>query len=234
MYRLAKLGFTHSYTYFAWRNSKRELTEYLKELTTTEVSEFFRPHFWPNTPDILTKELQTGGRPAFMSRFVLAATLSANYGIYGPAFELMENRALVPGKEEYLNAEKYEVRHWDIERPDSLREFIARVNQARREHPALERDDTLHFHGTDSDQLLAYSKSTPDLSDIVLAVVNLDPANKRIGWTDLSLQKLGLAPWQIYRVRDQLTGNEYQWQGARNYIELDPGIIPAHIFHVRK
>ena len=234
MYRLAKLGFTHSYTYFAWRNSKSELTEYLKELTGTEVREFFRPHFWPNTPDILTKELQTGGRPAFMSRLVLAATLSANYGIYGPAFELMENRALVPGKEEYLNAEKYEIRHWDIERPGSLREFIARVNQARREHPGLERDDTLHFHGTDSDQLLAYSKSTPDLSDIVLVVVNLDPVNTRTGWTDLSLAELGLAPWQIYRVRDLLTGNEYQWQGARNYIELDPRKIPAHIFHVRK
>jgi len=234
MYRLAKLGFTHSYTYFAWRNSKSELTEYLKELTTTEVREFFRPHFWPNTPDILTKELQTGGRPAFMSRFVLAATLSANYGIYGPAFELMENRALIPGKEEYLNAEKYEMRHWDIERPDSLREFIRRVNQARREHPALERDDTLHFHGTDSDQLLAYSKSTPDRSDIVLVLVNLDPVNTRIGWTDLSLAELGLAPWQIYRVRDLLSGNEYQWQGARNYVELDPRRIPAHIFHIRK
>jgi len=234
MYRLAKLGFTHSYTYFAWRNSKWELTEYLKELTTTQVREFFRPHFWPNTPDILTNELQTGGRPAFMSRLVLAATLSANYGIYGPPFELMENRALVPGKEEYLNAEKYEIRHWDIERPDSLREFIARVNHARREHPALQRDDTLHFHGTDSDQLLAYSKSTPDLSDTVLVVVNLDPVNTRIGWTDLALAELGLAPWQTYYVRDLLTGSEYQWQGARNYIELNPSKIPAHIFHIRR
>ncbi len=234
MYRLAKLGFTHSYTYFAWRNSKWELTEYLKELTATEVREFFRPHFWPNTPDILTNELQTGGRPAFMSRLVLAATLSANYGIYGPAFELMENRALVPGKEEYLNAEKYEVRHWDIERPDSLRGFIARVNQARREHPALQRDDTLRFHGTDSDQLMAYSKSTTDLSDIILVVVNLDVVNTRSGWTDLALAELGLTSWQTYRVRDLLTGNEYQWQGARNYIELDPRRVPAHIFQVRR
>lgn len=234
MYRLAKLGFSHSYTYFAWRNSKTDLIEYLKELTTTGVREFFRPHFWPNTPDILTNELQTGGRPAFMSRLVLAATLSANYGIYGPPFELMENRALVPGKEEYLNAEKYEIRHWDLDRPDSLREFIARVNQARREHPALRRDDTLRFHSTDNDQLLAYSKSTPDLSDIVLMVVNLDPFNTRIGRTDLSLAELGLAPWQAYRVRDLLTGNEYQWQGARNYIELDPRKIPAHVFHIRR
>lgn len=234
MYRLAKLGFTHSYTYFAWRNSKWELTEYLKELTATRVREFFRPHFWPNTPDILTNELQTGGRPEFMSRLVLAATLSANYGIYGPPFEMIENRALVPGKEEYLNAEKYEIRHWDIERPGSLREFIARVNQARREHPALQRDDTLRFHGTDSDQLLAYSKSTPDFSDTVLVVVNLDAVNTRIGWTDLALAELGLAPGQRYRVRDLLTGNEYPWQGARNYIELNPSKIPAHVFHIRR
>lgn len=234
MYRLAKAGFTHSYTYFTWRNTKWELTEYLKDLTTTEVREFFRPHFWPNTPDILTNELQTGGRPAFMSRLVLAATLSANYGIYGPPFELMENRALVPGKEEYLNAEKYEIRHWDIDRADSLREFIARVNHARREHPALQRDDTLHFHGIDSDQLLAYSKSTPDLSDTVLVVVNLDPVNTRIGWTDLALAELGLTPWQTYHVRDLLTDSEYQWQGGRNYIELNPAKIPAHVFHIRR
>ncbi len=234
MYRLAKLGFTHSYTYFAWRNSKSELTEYLKELTTTPVREFFRPHFWPNTPDILTNELQTGGRSAFMSRLVLAATLSANYGIYGPAFELMENRALIPGKEEYLNAEKYEIRQWDIDRPDSLRDFVTRVNQCRREHPALERDDTLRFHPTDSDQLIAYSKSTPDLADTILVVVNLDFFNTRSGWTDLSLANLGLTSWQVYRVRDLLTGNEYQWQGARNYIELNPAKIPAHIFHIRR
>jgi len=232
MYRLAKLGFTHSYTYFAWRNNKWDLTEYLKELTATEVREFFRPHFWPNTPDILTGELQTGGRPPFLARLVLAATLSANYGIYGPAFELMENRALVPGKEEYLDAEKYEIRHWDIDRPDSLRGFIARVNQVRREHPALRRNDTLHFHGTDSDQLLVYSKTTPDLSDRVLVVVNLDFRQTRSGWTDLGLAELGLVPWQKYRVRDLLTGNEYQWQGARNYIELNPARLPAHIFHL--
>lgn len=234
MYRLAKLGFTHSYTYFAWRNSKQELTEYLTELRKTSVREFFRPHFWPNTPDILTQEMQTGGRPTFMARLVLAATLSANYGIYGPAFELIENRALVPGKEEYLNAEKYEIRHWDIERPDSLRPLIARVNQARRQHPALQSDENLQFHSIDNDRLLVYSKSAPDLSDIIVVVVNLDPVWTQSGWTQLSLRELGLDPWQVYRVRDLLTDIEYQWQGARNYLALDPHAVPAHVLHVQR
>jgi len=232
MYRLAKLGFTHSYTYFAWRRSKWDLTQYLKELHTTPVREFFRPHFWPNTPDILTQEMQTGGRPTFMARLVLAATLSANYGIYGPAFELCENRPFVPGKEEYLDAEKYQIRHWDIERPDSLRSFIARVNQARRQHPALQNDANLRFHLIDNEQLIAYSKSTEDSSDSILVVVNIDPFWKQSGWTELSLSELSLQPGQGYRVRDLLTDIEYHWQGARNYVELDPHLLPAHIFHV--
>jgi starch synthase (maltosyl-transferring) len=232
MYRLAKLGFTHSYTYFAWRNSKWELTQYLTELRTTPVREFFRPHFWPNTPDILTQEMQTGGRPTFMARLVLAATLSANYGIYGPAFELCENRPLAPGKEEYLNAEKYEIRHWDIDRPDSLRPFIARVNQARRQHPALQSDANLQFHSIDNEQLIAYSKSTEDGSDSILVVVNLDPLWRQSGWTALSLPELGLQPEQGYRVRDVLTDMEYHWRGARNYVELDPHSLPAHVFQV--
>ena len=232
MYRLAKLGFTHSYTYFAWRNSKREFIEYLTELTATGVREFFRPHFWPNTPDILTAAMQAGGRPAFMARLVLAATLSANYGIYGPAFELCENRPLVPGKEEYLNAEKYQIRQWDFDSPKSLWLLIARVNQARREHPALQSDESLNFHPIDNDYLIAYSKSTEDHSDIVLVVVNLDPSWKQGGWTWLSLPDLGLEPSATYQVRDLLTDAEYQWQGARNYVELDPHTIPAHIFQV--
>ena len=234
MYRLAKLGFTHSYTYFAWRNSKQGLTEYLTELRGAPAREFFRPHFWPNTPDILTQEMQTGGRPTFMARLLLAATLSANYGVYGPAFELIENRALVPGKEEYLNAEKYEIRHWDLERPDSLRPFIARVNQARRQHPALRSDDNLLFHMIDNDRLLAYSKATADRSDVILVVVNLDPVWTQAGWTQLSLPELGLEPWQDYRARDLLTDIEYQWHGARNYVALDPHRIPAHLLHLQR
>lgn len=234
MYRLAKLGFTHSYTYFAWRNSKRELTEYLQELHTAPVREFFRPHFWPNTPDILTREMQTGGRPTFMARLVLAASLSANYGIYGPAFELCENRPLQPGKEEYLDAEKYEIRHWNLDQPGSLRHFIARVNQARRQHPALRSDANLHFHSIDNEQLIAYSKSSQDFSDSILVVVNIDPVWRQSGWTDLSLAELGLKPGQDYWVRDLLTDAEYRWRDARNYVSLDPHSLPAHIFQVMR
>ena len=140
MYRLAKLGFSQSYTYFTWRNTKRELTEYFRELTETEVREYFRPNLWPNTPDILTEYLQFGGRPAFMTRLVLAATLGANYGIYGPAFELLDHQAREPGSEEYLDSEKYQIKHWPTASPDSLSEFIARINRIRRENKALQCD----------------------------------------------------------------------------------------------
>ena len=174
MYELAKLGFTQSYTYFAWRSNKWELTEYFSELTRPPVVDFFRPNAWPNTPDILTDQLQHGGRPAFMSRLVLAATLSSNYGIYGPAFELMEHVARESGSEEYLNSEKYEVKHWDLDRPDSLRDLIALVNRARRENPALQSNWGLRFHDIDNGQLIAYSKSTDDARNVVITVVNLD------------------------------------------------------------
>jgi starch synthase (maltosyl-transferring) len=175
MHNLAKRGFTQSYTYFAWRNSKEELISYFTSLTHTEVREFFRPHLWPNTPDILTEYLQLGGRPAFMARLVLAATLGASYGIYGPAFELGENAPREPGSEEYLNSEKYEIKHWDIARPDSLKDFIARVNRIRRENPALQRDWCLRFHAVSNDQLICYkarsfwswSTSTPTMPNRV-------------------------------------------------------------------
>jgi len=163
MYRLAKLGFTQSYTYFAWRNTKRELIEYLTELTQTEVREYLRPNFWPNTPDILPEHLQYGGRPAFMIRLVLAATLSSSYGIYGPAFELCIDEAL-PGKEEYLNCEKYEIKHWDREKPGSLQDFIARVNRIRKENPALQTTWNLRFYEADNEAFLFYGKTTEDLS----------------------------------------------------------------------
>src|SRR5690606_15958661 len=162
MYRLAKGGFTQSYTYFTWRNSKHEITEYFTELTRPPVADFFRPSLWPNTPDILPEHLQFGGRGAFMSRLVLAATLGASYGIYGPAFELMEHVAREPGSEEYLDSEKYQIRFWDLERADSLREFIARVNRIRAENAPLQSDHGLRFHHIDNDSLIAYSKTTPD------------------------------------------------------------------------
>jgi starch synthase (maltosyl-transferring) len=235
MYGLAKLGFTYSYTYFAWRNTKRELEQYFTELTQTEAREYFRPHLWPNTPDILTEYLQFGDRPAFMARLVLAATLGANYGIYGPAFELCENRAVAPGREEYVDAEKYEIKHWDIHRSDSLKDLIVRVNRSRRENSALQTDTTiLRFHAIDNEQLIAYSKATDDLSNIILVVVNLDPHYTQSGWVVLPLEQLGLDPQQPYQVHDLLTGNRYLWHGPRNYVELNPHQTPAHIFCVRR
>jgi starch synthase (maltosyl-transferring) len=234
MHRLAKLGFAQSYTYFAWKNTKWELTEYFTELTQTLVREFMRPNVWPNTPDILTEYLQYGGRPAFMARLILAATLSANYGIYGPAFELCENRALRQGSEEYLDSEKYQVRAWDIGSPDSLKRLISRVNEIRRENPALQSDWSLRFHPLDNDQLIAYSKANEDLSDIILVIVNLDPRYKQSGWVEVPLADFQLAPNQSYQVHDLLTDARYLWQGARNYVELNPSVLPAHIFKVRR
>ena len=234
MHRLAKLGFAQSYTYFAWKNTKWELTEYFTELTQTPVREFVRPNVWPNTPDILTEHLQYGGRPAFMARLILAATLSANYGIYGPAFELCENRALRPGAEEYLDSEKYQIRVWDVNRPDSLRDLVARVNEIRRQNPSLHSDWSLRFHPVDNDQLIAYSKATEDLSDIILVIVNLDSHYKQSGWVEVPLEDFHLASQQSFQVHDLLTDARYLWHGARNYVELDPSVLPAHIFKVRR
>jgi starch synthase (maltosyl-transferring) len=234
MYRLAKAGFTQSYTYFAWRNTKWELTEYFTELTQTEVREYFRPNLWPNTPDILNEFLQVGSRPAFMIRLALAATLGANYGIYGPAFELGENRAQRRGSEEYLESEKYQLRHWDIQRTDSLSGLIARINRIRKDNRALQSDWSLRFHNVDNDQLIAYSKSTKDQSNIIVVVVNLDPFNKQSGFVDLPLEDFHLDPYQPYQVHDLLTDNRYFWHGPHNYVELNPLNLPMHIFRIRR
>jgi starch synthase (maltosyl-transferring) len=234
MYRLAKLGFTQSYTYFAWRSAKWELESYFTELTRTDVAEFFRPNLWPNTPDILTESLQTGGRAAFMSRVILAATLGASYGIYGPAYELMEHEPLQPGSEEYLDSEKYEIRHWDLDRPDSLAEFIARLNRIRRENAALQTDRTLRFHEIENEQLIAYSKSDEATGNLILTVVNLDPHNTQGGWLSLSLEALGLDDERPFQVHDLLTESRYIWQGPRHYVELHPHVVPAHVFRARQ
>ncbi|MGA7853147.1 MAG: alpha-1,4-glucan--maltose-1-phosphate maltosyltransferase [Candidatus Acidiferrales bacterium] len=233
MYRLAKLGFTQSYTYFTWKNTKTEITELFEELTQTPVREFFRMNLWPNTPDILHAYLQNGGRPAFIARLILAATLGANYGIYGPAFELFENRPLAPDSEEYLESEKYQIRVWDIDRPDSLKQLIALVNKIRHENPALQSDWSLRFHPVDNDQLIAYSKTSSDGSNIILVVVNLDPRNTRSGSIYAPLDYFGIGPQQPFEVHDLLADARYTWQGSRNYIELNPAKIPAHIFKVR-
>jgi starch synthase (maltosyl-transferring) len=234
MHRLAKVGFTQSYTYFTWRNTKHEITQYLTELTQGEVREYFRPNFWPNTPDILPEFLQYGGRAAFATRLLLAATLSPSFGIYGPAFELLENRPLAPGKEEYLDSEKYEIRAWDIHRPEGLHDLIARVNRIRRENPALQYNHSLRFHAVDNDQLLAYSKAAPDLSNVVLVVVNLDPHHTQAGWLHLPLSELLIDPGQTYQAHDLLGNARYFWQGERNYVELNPQLAPAHIFVIRR
>jgi starch synthase (maltosyl-transferring) len=234
MYGLAKLGFNQSYNYFPWRNTKVELTEYLTELTRTPVKEFFRANLWPNTPDILTQYLQYGGRPAFMVRLILAATLGSSYGIYGPAFELLENQPFKTGSEEYLNSEKYEIRNWDLKQPGSLTELITRVNRIRRDNPALQDNHHLDFHPVDNEQIIAYSKTTEALDNLILTVVNLDPHHVQIGWVDLDLVRLGIEPGATYQVHDLLTDARYLWHGSRNYIELHPTAIPAHIFRVRR
>jgi len=226
MYRLAKLGFSQSYTYFAWRNTKLELETYLSELA--EVSDFFRPNFWPNTPDILTEALQTGGTPAFVSRLVLASTLAANYGVYGPAFELQEHVARHSGSEEYAGSEKYALRHWDLDRPDSLAPLMARLNEIRRAHPALQRDDTLRFHPTDNDQIIAYSKTSGD--DAVLVIVNLDVRWRQSGWVHLG--PFARSAGESVEVHDLLTDARYQWEGAQSFVILDPAAVPAHVLAV--
>jgi starch synthase (maltosyl-transferring) len=230
MHRLAKVGFTQSYTYFTWRVTKRELTEYFTELAKSESREYFRPNCWPNTPDILPVHLRNQPIGAFAIRLVLAATLAANYGIYGPAFELGENRPRDEASEEYLESEKYEIKRWDVGRADSLAPLVSRVNAIRREHPALQSDWSLAFHGTDNDMLLCHSKRSGD--DAILVCVNLDPQRVQSGWVDVDLAALGLADYGAWTVHDLLTGERYPWWGSRNFVMLDPRRAPAHIFAV--
>ena len=231
MYWLAKAGFTQSYTYFAWRNTKFELTEYFKEIAKPPVSDFFRPNAWPNTPDILTEYLQYGGRPAFTIRLMLAATLSANYGIYGPAYERFVNAAREPGSEEYLDSEKYEIKQWG-NTDDDLTEMIALVNRVRRENPALQQNATLTFHETTNDEILCYSKSSGD--NVVLTVVNVDPHNPQSGYIELDLNALNLDANRPFQVHELLSGARYTWHGPRNYVQLNPMVVPAHIFRIRR
>jgi starch synthase (maltosyl-transferring) len=244
MEQLAKVGFTQSYTYFTWRTTKWELETYLDELTNTDVADYFRPNFWPNTPDILSETLQTGGRATFLSRLVLAATLSSNYGIYGPAFELQEHTPRSPGSEEYAHSEKYEIRSWDLARPDSLSEFIARVNKIRRDHRALQFNDALQFHYIDNEQIIAYSKvravpmaerpAGAPARDVIVTIVSLDHLGVQSGWVELDLESLGVDPGRPYVMRDLLTGAQYQWEGRHNFVMLDPAGLAAHLFSLEQ
>jgi starch synthase (maltosyl-transferring) len=231
MYRLAKGGFTQSYTYFSWRNTRYELTSYFEEITKPPVSDFFRPNAWPNTPDILPEFLQTGSRAAYTMRLVLAATLSASYGIYGPPFERMISAPREPGSEEYLDSEKYEVKHW-AEASGDLSPLIALVNRIRRENPALQQNATLAFHETDNEQVICYSKSSGD--NVVVTVVNLDPNYAQSAWLTLDLEALQLEAGRSYQVHDLLTGARFSWHGARTFVKLDPNVVPAHVFRIRR
>ncbi len=234
MHRLAKLGFSQSYTYFTWRNSKHELVEYFTELTQGPGREYFRPNAWPNTPDILNEYLQFGGRPAFIIRLVLAATLAANYGIYGPAYELLEDAPHTPGSEDYLDSEKYQLRTWNRQAPQSLADVIARVNRARRDNPALQSDASLRFFPVDNDNLLCYAKSHAGEKNLVVVVVNLDPHHIQSGWVELDLEALGIDPHTTYQMHDLLSSARFLWSGPRNFVQIDPQRAPAHLFALRR
>jgi starch synthase (maltosyl-transferring) len=230
MYSLAKSGFSQSYTYFTWRNTKDELQQYFEEITKPPVTDFFHPNLWPNTPDILHAALQNGGRPAFMQRLILAATLGANYGVYGPAYELCENVPAKPGSEEYFNSEKYEIRRWDRTSVHSLAPLITLINRIRRENPALQSDGSLHFHSVDNPNILCYSKSDGD--NRILIAINLDPTQEQAGWIDLDLKQLAVPHNENYEIEDLLTNVRYQWRDRSNYVALRPDVMPAHIFRL--
>ena len=232
MKELAKAGFSQSYTYFTWRNTKQELTEYLTELTESEMHEYFRGNLWPNTPDILPPYLQDGGRPAFMIRAALAATLSPVYGIYS-GYELCENEAL-PGREEYLDSEKYQYKERNWNAPGNIKHWITRLNQIRKTNRALQFKDNLRFYQADNDAILFYGKMTAARDNIILIVVNLDPHLKQHSFVDVPIDEFGSMEGDVYQVHDLLSDARYIWHGRRNYVELDPEIQPAHIFRVRR
>ncbi len=232
MYRLAKGGFTQSYTYFTWRNTKEEFISYLTELTQTQAREFFRPNFWTNTPDILPEHLQFGGRPAFLMRLILAATLSSNYGMYGPAFELCLHEAR-PGVEEYIDNEKYEIKTWDWDQPGNLKDFITRLNKIRRANKALQTTWNLSFCENDNEKILSYIKTSEDLSNIILVIVNLDPFYTQSGWVKVPIRNLGIETTQTYMVHDLLSDEKHIWQGENNFFQLNPHVVPAHIFLIK-
>jgi starch synthase (maltosyl-transferring) len=233
MQYLAKSGFSQSYSYFTWRNTKEELEAYFSEIAHPPVSDFMRANLFANTPDILPEYLQSGRRAAYQVRSALAATLSGTWGIYGPVFELCVSDAL-PESEEYLGSEKYEVRHWNLDDPWSLRGWIERLNAVRRDHPALTEGRGPRFYATDNRELIAYGRTTTDGGETVVVVVNLDPHHVQSGWVTLPLDELGMDPERPFQVHDLLGGARYLWHGPRNFIQLDPESSPAHVFRLRR
>ncbi len=232
MHRLAKLGYSQSYTYFTWRHTRDELTEYFTELSHGPGSEYFRPNVWPNTPDILDQHLHRAPRAVFVTRLLLAATLSANYGIYGPAYELLEHTPRSPGSEEYLDSEKYQIRHWELDRPDSLRGLITLVNRIRRGNPALHANTQLRFFDTGNEQLIAYAKRDASVGNSVLTVVNLDAVFRQSGWVQIDAAWLGAGGRESFEVEDLLTGQRFTWRDGGNFVILDPALMPAHVLRI--
>ncbi|MBX2827369.1 MAG: alpha-1,4-glucan--maltose-1-phosphate maltosyltransferase [Flavobacteriaceae bacterium] len=232
MHQLAKQGFTQSYTYFTWRNTKHEIIEYLEELTQTDQQWFFRPNFWPNTPDINPWALQGGNEAVHLQKYFLAGTLSSNLGIYGPVFEQMQSAAL-PGKEEYLDSEKFQIRYWDWEQENKLTTLISKINHIRKEQPALQQTNNIRFLSIENDQLLAYYKYDQTRENEILAVVNLDPYYAQNGWVQLPMEDLGMHEGQTIRVHDLITGSSYHWDKEWNFVELHPA-LPFHLFKIEK
>ncbi len=241
MHRLAKLGFSQSYTYFTWRNDKAGLTEYFTELSQGLGRDYFRPNAWPNTPDILSEQLHHAPRQVFMTRLLLAATLSANYGIYGPSYELMDGVPRTPGSEEYLDSEKYQIRHWNLDQPDNLRELIGKVNEIRRHHPALQGNTQLRFFDTGNDQVIAYAKrvlaadgGVDRTVSAVLTVINLDATFRQSAWVDVDASWLGAGGSDSFEVFDLLSAQRFTWRHGGNFVILDPAEMPAHILRIER
>jgi starch synthase (maltosyl-transferring) len=234
MHRLAKLGYSQSYTYFTWRTGKRELTEYFTELSTPPGLHYFRPNVWPNTPDILHEQLQSGETSVFISRLVLAGTLSASYGIYGPAYELREYKPRHEGSEEYLDSEKYQLRHWNHDDPESLAPLIERVNRIRREHPALQANHSLRFLDIDNEHLIAYMKCSDDGENVIVTVVNLDPTYEQSGWLHFDAGAFEVPAGEAFQMHDLLSNRHFSWEGSHHFIRLDPASMPAHILLLRR
>lgn len=232
MANLAKVGFTQSYTYYTWRNNKKELEEYMTELTQTELREYFRPNFWPNTPDILAYELMEAKSNAFVLRLAMAATLSSNYGIYGPAYEFMENSGNSNGKEEYQDSEKYETRYYDWSHKNRLTDIITKINHIRRDNPALQSTWNIHFTRTDNEQLMSFIKLTEDRNNIIWVIANFDTRYKQVGFVEVPKDLLGLKGAVNLQVTDLLTEESYRWFNDWNYVELNPDHYPIHIFKV--